>query len=350
VDARPVAAGRRAGAIARPILALLLAAGVAACSGAGTTATPSAQAIATATPLASATATPALNPVAEFPVTVTDDEGTAVTLKADPQRIVSLTPAVTETLFALGLGDEVVGRATDTTLYPPEAGPIPEVAQYDTVDIEKVVGLKPDLVIAGGNNFTKPDAITQLRGLGIPVVVEYAPDIATVLKDIELTGQATGTLDAAKAITKTMSDDMDTVTAAVTGDQAPRVFYELDATGALYGPSDDSFLAEMIRRAGGDPITTGSPDKYDIAPEKLIAADPEVILLADAPFGVKAADVAKRPGWSVMTAVKNGDIRPIDDTTVTRPGPRLSEGLALLAKTIHPDVAIPSIAPIPAAP
>ena len=75
-----------------------------------------------------------------------------------------------------------------------------------------------------------------------------------------------------------------------------------------------------------------------------------MILLADAPYGTKVEDVVKRPGWSAMTAVKTGDIRPIDDTTVTRPGPRLFLGLALLAKTIHPDAAIPSAEPIPAAP
>ena len=85
----------------------------------------------------------------------------------------------------------------------------------------------------------------------------------------------------------------------------------------------------MISLAGGDPITTGSPDKYDIAAERLLTADPQVILLGDAAYGVKPDDVAKRPGWSTMTAVKDGAIRPIDDTTITRPGPRLFSGLQL---------------------
>jgi iron complex transport system substrate-binding protein len=221
---------------------------------------------------------------------------------------------------------------------------------YDAVDVEKVVGLEPDLVIAGGNNFNKPEAITQLRNLGLPVAVVYAPDIATVMTDIQLLGAATGRADEAMAITDRMTAEMAKVEDVVKDLPQPRTFYELDATGAYYGPSDDSFLAEMLRMAGADPITTGSPDKYDIAPERLIAQDPEVILLADAQYGTKVEDVVKRPGWKAMTAVKDGDIRPIDDTTVTRPGPRLFLGLALLAKTIHPDAAIPSSEPIPAAP
>jgi iron complex transport system substrate-binding protein len=106
----------------------------------------------------------------------------------------------------------------------------------------------------------------------------------------------------------------------------------------------------MISLAGGDPITTGSPDKYDIPAERLLTADPQVILLGDAAYGVKPEDVAKRPGWSTMTAVKDGAIRPIDDTTITRPGPRLFSGLELLAAAIHPDLTIPSASPIPPVP
>jgi iron complex transport system substrate-binding protein len=106
----------------------------------------------------------------------------------------------------------------------------------------------------------------------------------------------------------------------------------------------------MIALAGGDPVTTGSPDKYDIPAERLLEANPEVILLGDAAYGVTAADVAKRPGWDTMTAVKDGAIRPIEDTMITRPGPRLFLGLQLLASTIHPDLAIPSSSPIPPAP
>jgi iron complex transport system substrate-binding protein len=284
---------------------------------------------------------------AAFPVTVTDDEGTTVEIAAEPEVIVSLTPATTETLFALGIGHRVAGKGEDFFVFPPEAGSIPDVATFDAVDIEQVVSLEPDVVFAGGNFFTPPDAIERMRDLGLPVVVLYAASVEAVFADIELIGQVSGRSAEAAAITERMRAEFEVVGAAVADLPRPHLFYELDATGAIYGPADDSFLAEMIELAGGDPITSGSPDKFDIAVERLIEEDPELILLADAPFGVTPEQVAARPGWSVMTAVRDGAIRPIDDQTVTRPGPRLFLGLRLLAETIHPDVALQPAAPIP---
>ncbi|MEA2611363.1 MAG: cobalamin transport system substrate-binding protein, partial [Chloroflexota bacterium] len=101
---------------------------------------------------------------------------------------------------------------------------------------------------------------------------------------------------------------------------------------------------------GGDPITTGSTTDFSIPLEKLIRADPELILLGDAAYGTTAAQVKARSGWKVMTAVKTNAIRPVDDVIVTRPGPRLVEGLRALALAIHPDLALPSTAPIPPVP
>lgn len=326
---------------------------IAACTGAGggvTTSPPSpAPSLgATAFPSLAATASPTLAPA--FPTTVTDDEGTVVEIAVEPDVIVSLTPATTETLFALGLGDRIVGKGQDFFLYPPEAGSIPDVATFDKVDIEKIVSLAPDVVFAGGNFFTPPDAVQRMRDLGLTVVVLYAPSVDAVFRDIEVIGQAAGRPAEARAIVDRVRSEFDAVETAVSGLPRPRLFYELDATGAIYGPADDSFLAEMIVLAGGDPITTGSAHKFDISVERLIEQDPELILLADAPFGVTAQQVGARPGWDVMTAVKTRRILPIDDQTVTRPGPRLFLGLRLLAGTIHPDVALPSTEPIPPMP
>lgn len=294
-----------------------------------------------ATPGASPTAVPA----AAFPVTLTDDEGAQVTIPVEPRRIVSLTPATTEILFKLGVGERIVAKVEDLALYPPEAGSIPDVAKFGSVDLEKVVALEPDLVIAGGNTFTPPDAVEKLRSLGLPTLVVYAPTVAKVFADIELTGRAVGREQAAADLAASMRAEFDQVAAATGSVDRPRVFYEIDATGAIWGPADESFLAEMIHLAGGDPITTGSPDKFDIPLERLIQADPEVILLGDAAYGVTAEQVAVRPGWNVMTAVKAGTIRPIDDIVVTRPGPRLTEGLRALLGALHPE-----LLPVPAAP
>ena len=94
----------------------------------------------------------------------------------------------------------------------------------------------------------------------------------------------------------------------------------------------------MIRIAGGDPLTSGTDGVYQIEAEQILDFDPEVILLGDAAYGVTPEQVAARPGWDALTAVKNGDVRPIDDVIVTRPGPRLAEGIRALALAIHPDL------------
>jgi iron complex transport system substrate-binding protein len=321
---------------------------VAACTGGGSTPGPDASATigpgVTGTPTPSGAASPT---PATFPLTLTDDEDNEVTLAAEPASIVSLTPAVTETLFALGVGDRVVAT-TDFDDYPPEAIGLPDVASYAAVDVEAIVALEPDLVIAGGNFFNDPEALARLRTLGIPVLVVYAPDVETVLDDIELIGRAVGATEAATTMVTALREDIAAVIAATGALERPRVFYELDATSDIYGPADDSFLAEMIVLAGGEPITTGDPTIFSIPLERLVEADPEVILLGDAAYGVTAEQVVARPGWATMTAVTTDAIRPVDDVIVTRPGPRLTLGLAALATAIHPDVDVP-VEGVPAA-
>jgi iron complex transport system substrate-binding protein len=291
--------------------------------------------------------TPAPTTPPAYPLTLTDDEGNAVTIPARPERIVSLTPATTEVLFAVGAGARVVAT-TSFDDYPPEAVALPDVASYQGVDVEKIVGLEADLVVAGGNGFNNPDALARLRGLGIPVLVVYAPDVATVLNDIELVATAAGEPAAGAALAARMKSEIGDIGEAISaaGGVRPRVFYELDATKEIYGPADDSFLVEMIGLAGGDPITTGSRTVFSIPLERLVAADPQVIVLGDAAYGTTPATVAARPGWSGMAAVKSGAVRPVNDVVVTRPGPRLVEGLRALALAIDPAAALPP-APAP---
>jgi iron complex transport system substrate-binding protein len=281
-------------------------------------------------PSATATAAPA------FPVTVTDDEGTPVSFATEPRRIVSLTPAATETLFAIGAGSRVVAKVEDIAAYPPEAGDLPVVATFKGVDVEKIVALEADLVIAGGLFFTPPDAIEQLRGLGIPVVVLYADSVAAALAGIELVGTAVGEPGRAAELTAAMKTEIDRLAAATAGLAKPRTFYELDATSKIYTVPAGSLYAEMLELAGADPITTD--DSYEISLEELLTADPEVILLGDDADYTTAADVAARPGWSGIRAVRDGKVLPIADyVLVTRPGPRLADGLRALVRALHPE-------------
>jgi len=307
-----------------PLLAVLL---VAAClAGPGQTVAPS----------PSAAPTPAATP---WTLTLTDDEGTLLILPAVPRTIVSLTPATTELLYALGAGDLLRGR-TDADDYPPAASALPVVATYEGVQIEEVVAAAPDLVIAGGNNFTSAADVARLRELGIPLLVVYAADVDGVLADIRLVGRAVGAEQAAEVVVGAIAARIDEVTAAVAGLDRPRTFYEIGYLPEIYGPAPDSFVADMVSLAGGDPITTSDPAVFSISLERLVTLDPEVIVLGDAAYGTCPDGVVGRPGWAGMTAVRDGVVRPVDDIVVTRPGPRLGEGLAALALAIHPDAAI----------
>jgi iron complex transport system substrate-binding protein len=331
-----------------PWLVAVLVAVLAAC-GTGQSASPGSQASQAASSSAVGSTAPSPSAIA-YPLSLTDDEDTTVTLAHAPKKIVSLTPASTETLFAIGAGPKVVGR-TDADDYPAEAKAVPTVASYTGVDVEKIVGLGADLVIAGGNGFNPPESITKLRSLGIPVVVVYAADVQGVLDDIRLVGQAAGNPNQAEALAASMGDQLDAIKTATAGVATPRVFYEIGATPAIYGPADQSFLAEMVSLAGGDPVTTGSTTAYEISLEKLVAANPEIILLGDAAYSpdVTAAQVASRPGWGTMAAVQDHRIFPVDDVVITRPGPRLMQGLVDLVKAIHPELVIPGDSGAPAA-
>jgi len=277
-----------------------------------------------------------------YPLTLVDDEQNRVVLPAEPVRIVSITPATTEILFALGVGDRLIAN-TDADDYPPAVTSLPHVATYSSVDVERIVSLNAQLVIAGGNGFNAPDSLAQLRRLGIPVLVVYGADVEGVLHDIDLVSQAVGRPAQGLALIASMRAGFAAVGAATRDLVHPRTFYELDATKEIYGPTDDSFIAEMIALAGGLPITTGSTTVFSIPLERLVAADPEVIVLGDAAYGTTPELAAARPGWATMTAVKNGAIRPVEDTIVTRPGPRLVEGLRALALAIHPGLVLPAL-------
>jgi iron complex transport system substrate-binding protein len=332
----PRAVGRPATPLRSLLSLLVLAALVAGCGAAGAAATPTPipSALATAT-MAPSPAVPTPTPEPSFPITITDDEGTAVTIAAAPQRIVSLTPAATETLFAIGAGDRVVAKVEDITPYPPEADGLPVVATYQGVDIEKIVSLQADLVIAGGLGFTPPAAVTQLRNLGIPVIVLYATSVDQALAGIRAVGVASGAPSAADALATSMRAEIDRLAGLVAGLPKPRTFYEIDATTDIYTVSADSLYAELLRLAGADPITTDS--SYQISLEQVIAANPAVILLGDGGY-TKPEDVKARPGWSGIQAVLDGRIVPVDDTLITRPGPRLPLGLRALIAAIHPEV------------
>ena len=289
-------------------------------------------------PTPAATPAPTPTPAPTFPVTVTDDEGTAVTIPSKPQKIVALTPATTETLFAIGAGERVVAKVEDVANFPSEAADVPIVATFRGVDVEQIVSLEADLVVSGGAGFTQGDAVEQLRNAGIPVLVVYPTTVDGAIAGVRLIGRAVGEDEAAAELADSMRERVDALTAiASNAAEKPRLFYEIDIFGGIFTPPANSIYGEMFKLAGAEPISGNA--NYSISLEDLLAADPEVILLGDAASGVTAEAVAARPGWGGMTAIKENRIYPVDDIVVTRPGPRLVDGLEALIRAIHPDLA-----------
>jgi iron complex transport system substrate-binding protein len=318
------------------VLALLVAACAPAGSGSSTPASPSDE------PSVPATATP--EPATTYPLTLTDDAGRAVTLEAAPQRIVSLAPSNTEIVCALGACDSLVGVPEYQVGYPDDVAAtvadLPIVVSFGPVDREAIVATEPDLVLAAGNELTSTEDIDALTDLGLAVIVLYPESLDEVRADIELVGEALDAQPEAADVTAGMAETIAGVEAAVAGEPAPRTFYEVSVfEGTIYTAGEDSFLASLIETAGGQPIT-GDAVTTAIALEDLVTADPELIVLGDAAYDptITAETVAGRDGWADMTAVVDGRVVPLpEDILITRPGPRIVEGLEALARVLHPD-------------
>lgn len=292
---------------------------------------------------------PTTVPVTSAPAafTVTDGANRMVTITGMPQRIVSLAPSTTEIAFALGLGKRVV--AVDTLSdYPADAKNLPNKIGVFPVNYEQVVSAKPDLVLAAG--IEGPDEIKKLEDLKLTVLVIGAPTTTfdNVMSDIALVGKVTGTDAQAKAVTDAMKQRTDAVKAKIANAQTkPRVYWELDATDPAkpYTPGPGSFINDMITLAGGVNVAANAKTAYpQLSAEEIIAANPDIIILSDScsffnnPGCVPVETIKTRKGWSAISAVKTEKVFPIDDNLVSRPGPRIIDGLEAAAKLIHPEL------------
>jgi len=293
-------------------------------------------------PSSSTAAPPTSQPssvAAAFPLTLTDDAGREVTLEAEPQRIVSLAPSNTEIVCAIDACDRLVG-VTDFDDYPAEVVEIDKVVTMAQVDVEAVVAAEPDLVLAAGNELTPTAIIDQIADLGVPVLVLYPESLDEVSVNIEMVGIAVGRDGEAAALVGEMATRVEAVEEAVADLERPRTFYEVSVfEGTIYTAGERSFLASLIETAGGEPVT-GDALSTSIELEELVAADPELILLGDATYDptITPETVAQRQGWETMTAVDDGRVVVVsEDVVITRPGPRIVDGLEALARAIHSD-------------
>jgi iron complex transport system substrate-binding protein len=266
---------------------------------------------------------------------VFDDLGRLVAINGTPQRIISLAPSNTEILFALGLGDRVVG-VTDYCNYPPEAQQKEKVMGYSTPNIERIVALNPDLILAGYGN--PIDVVYTLEGLGLTVFGIKTTDLDDLLNDIRTVGEITDKEVEAQALTSEMAVGIQTVTNQTEElEQRPKVFYLLwgGEDGPLWTAGSGTFENVLIEKAGGVSICQNLTSYTTISIEEVIARDPEIIITSEGSYEWAINATGPLAGTN---ASQTDRIFTCDDDLVQRPGPRLVKGLEWFAHFIQPDI------------
>lgn len=273
---------------------------------------------------------------AGFPMTIKDGAGREVKLQKRPQRMVSMAPSNTEILFALGLGDKVVGVTTFDN-YPPEATKKEKVGDSFNPNYEKIVGLKPDLVLAVGT--AQSEIVKKLDGLKVPTFVLQASNLSAVYDEIALIGKVTGTAAKAQEVVAGMQAKEKAVlskVAAVPADKRPKVFWMIDDQLWTVGPG--SFINDILVKLGAQNVAAKTGQAYSqFNMESLLKEDPGVII-AGADIPGLLDKVKKLNGWSKLSAVKNNKVYTVNPDLVSRPGPRIIDGLEAAAKVLYPDL------------
>lgn len=288
---------------------------------------------------------PTPSPSSPLPVTLTDDMGNELTLTAFPNRIVSLAPANTQILFAVGAGDKVIG-VTDYDNYPynfsawVEAKNMSSIGSYFNPAIEPIVELNPDLVVA---SLGSSDAATQLRSLGYNVIVLNPADLDGVLSNILKVGKATNHEAEATTLVNNLQQRIDAVEQALVGNtERPKVYNEV-WSDPFTSVGQGTFIDGLIEMAGGQNIFENSTTAYpEVSSEAVIEQNPDIIIFPSSmgvdDFWGSFTDVANRPGWNSIAAIKNNAMFTINGDMINQPGPRQVDALEILAKIIHPEI------------
>lgn len=279
-------------------------------------------------------------------LTLVDDRGYVLNLTSYPNRIVSLAPSNTEILFAAGAGDKVVG-VTNYCNYPYnfsawiEAGNLTSVGDYWTPNMEAIVTLEPDLILAA---FAQEEVVNTLRGMGYKVLVLDPDNIDDILKDIVLVGRATNKDVEAGILVNNLRQRIDAVVSKVAGaTSTPKVYYEV-WYDPLWSVGSESWEHELIEKAGGINIFADQNLKYfEASSEAVIERNPDIMIFplghgGGPPFWGSFDQVKARPGWNAISAVQNDGLYTIDADIISRPGPRIVDALETLAEIIHPEL------------
>jgi iron complex transport system substrate-binding protein len=268
--------------------------------------------------------------------TFVDDAGRKIFLADPPARIVSLAPSVTEMLFAVGAGGQVVG-VTSFCDYPAEARTKPRVGG-SFPNLEVVLSLKPTLVLAP-RDFIRPDMVAKLDQLKIALVILEARALEDVPRHVQMIGRMLGRSEKADAVATDLRRRVAEVRTRAASTQRPRVFYVLNSDPLMTaGPG--SFIHQMIETAGGTNVAAGAPLSYPrLSLEEVVRQDPEVILFpVGDDEGIPEQEQQRWLKWTTLSAVRQNRFVRIPSVLLDRPGPRVVEGLELLARQLHPDL------------
>jgi iron complex transport system substrate-binding protein len=274
-------------------------------------------------------------------ITLTDGLGRNIVLSAPAKKIVSMAPSATEILYSVGAGNQVIGRDTFSN-YPEAVKSVQDVGgSMGSYSYEMITSLHPDLIVAAEIN--TPEQVKSLEDLGLTVYYISNPKdfkgLYQLLKDV---GTLTGHFSTAEELAVSLQTRVDKVIEKISKTQTkPLVFYELDGTDPSkpWTPGPGSYMDMLIQMAGGVNVGSSLSSSWaQISVEELLAKDPQIILLGDSIYGMTPELVSARVGWEKLQAVKDQNIFGFNDDLVSRPGPRLVDGLEELVKLIHPEL------------
>jgi iron complex transport system substrate-binding protein len=275
-----------------------------------------------------------------FPRTVTDSSGHSLTLPRRPARVVSTAPSNTEILFAVGAGGQVVGVTTYCN-FPAEAAGRDTVGGFSpkSISVERIVALKPDLVLTTGR--LQQPLTESLRALGLPVLSYDAQTLDDVARNVRLVGRAAGCQVAADSLAATLDRRLAGVRqrfADLPAGDRPRVLLLL-SEDPLMTAGPKTFAGQMLEVAGGRNVFADVTEQFPrLSEEEIIKRNPSAILLWErGDCAPRKERLGKRPGWGRFDAFRNDRILAIDDDLLSRAGPRLYDGLEKLAELLHPE-------------
>lgn len=266
-----------------------------------------------------------------YPLTITDDAGRQVTVDAEPQRIVSLAPANTEILFAVGAGERVVG-VTSHDDHPPQVAGIEKVGDFAGPNIEAVAAQNPDVIFV--TTGVQNDVITKLEEIGGTVIAIDPQNLDSLYADIQEIAAVVNRPAEGEKVVADMKAVVEDVRSRVAGAAPVSVFVEI-AQNPLFTAGAGTFMDELVGLAGGVNVVKAE-GWVPYSAEEVVKADPAVYLATMGSMS-DPSELEKRPGFSELSAVKAGRVAVLDDNLVSRPGPRVVEGLRSIAAALHPD-------------